>query len=159
MVADSLVSKRGVVKELPPTMFALPKFIAEDSTASDLVDVYWVFVDRLKEEVKLLPLNTLQQMLLERVCTNYIILRWRERKGFGETDGFEHSTAAKDFNSFWLMTHKELNAQLKLNADDFRDNYAQLVREGVQEALADFAPDTQRLVRTAMAKSFAAKGL
>jgi phosphoenolpyruvate carboxylase len=156
-MTDTLSDKKAL--GIPDSMFAVPQCIKDDEAADDLIEIYWVFVARLQDEVKFLPLNTLQQMLLERVVTNYVLIRWRERKGLKSVDGYESAHAAKDANGTWLTTHKELNAQLKLTQDDFRTNYAALVAEAVADSMADFTPEMQPLIRKSLAKHFAAKGL
>lgn len=71
--------------------------------------LYEVLVHRLREEARHLPMNTVQQLLIERIATNYIVLRSKER---GELGGFAHSNVQKDYNAFWLTMTSEFNRML-----------------------------------------------
>ncbi len=71
--------------------------------------LYEVIVHRMREEAKHLPMNTVQQLLIERIAANYIILRSKER---GELGGFNTSGAQKDYNGFWLAMTSEFNKML-----------------------------------------------
>jgi hypothetical protein len=85
--------------------FELPDIITDPKLRS----LYEVLVHRLRLEAKDLPMNTVQQLLIERICYNYIVLRSKER---GDLGGFSHSTVQKDFNSFWLSMTAEFNRLL-----------------------------------------------
>lgn len=71
--------------------------------------LYEVLVHRMREEAKHLPMNTVQQLLIERIAFNYVVLRSKER---GELGGFAHSTVQKDYNTFWLSMTAEFNRLL-----------------------------------------------
>lgn len=85
--------------------FELPD-IVEDTKLRSL---YEVLVYRMRAEARHLPMNTVQQLLIERIAYNYIVLRAKER---GELGGFAHSTVQKDFNTFWLSMTAEFNRML-----------------------------------------------
>lgn len=143
---------------MPDDAFRLPKYIADDVTCGDLVVLFNVIVQRLREEAAHLTLNTIQEMLLERIATNYIILRWRERGILGE-GGFEHSTAAKDANSFWLSMTREFNAQVKVGDAEFRDAYVKQVNEAIAGALEGMHEDVANPLRERFAAAFEKVGL
>jgi hypothetical protein len=71
--------------------------------------LYEVLVARMRQEARHLPMNTVQQLLIERIASNYIYMRLRER---GDLGGFPSSAAHKDFNYFWLSMTQEFNRLL-----------------------------------------------
>jgi hypothetical protein len=94
----------AALDDLDPA-FELPESV-EDARLRGL---YEVLVHRMREEARHLPMNTVQQLLIERICTNYILLRAKER---GDMGGFGSTSVQKDFNSFWLSMTAEFNRML-----------------------------------------------
>lgn len=86
--------------------FDLPESVVADVKLRRL---YEVLVARLRAEAAHLPMNTIQQLLIERIAFNYIVLRAKER---GELGGFAHSSVQKDYNTFWLDMTREFNRML-----------------------------------------------
>lgn len=85
--------------------FELPDVVADPKLRS----LYEVLVARMRDEAKNLPMNTVQQLLIERIAFNYIVLRSKER---GELGGFNNTNVQKDYNSFWLSMTAEFNRLL-----------------------------------------------
>lgn len=85
--------------------FTLPDSVTDPKLRA----LYEVLVARLRQEAEHLPMNTVQQLLIERIAYNYIVLRSKER---GELGGFAHSAIQKDFNTFWLSMTQEFNRML-----------------------------------------------
>jgi len=85
--------------------FELPEEINDPK----LRELYEVLVFRMRNEAKHLPMNTVQQLLIERIAYNYIVLRSKERGSLG---GFNNSNIQKDFNTFWLSMTQEFNRML-----------------------------------------------
>jgi hypothetical protein len=83
--------------------FHLPDII-EDVRLRGL---YEVLVARMRNEAADLPMNTVQQLLIERIAYNYIVLRDKEATG-----GFNTASVQKDFNTFWLSMTQEFNRML-----------------------------------------------
>lgn len=81
----------------------------EEVTDTRLRALYEVLVQRMRNEARNLPMNTVQQLLIERIAYNYIVLRSKER---GELGGFAHANVQKDFNAFWLSMTQEFNRML-----------------------------------------------
>lgn len=157
----------GVLPEIPDSMYSLPRFITEQTADdgetllnSDLVETFNVLLVRLQRELAENGCNTLDYMLMERDLNNYIILKWRERMQTGSIGGFEHTTAAKDFNSFWLGTHKELNSRINAKSpEDIKQGVIELHAKAFEYALAKLdARDAER-VRRVMTSAFAEVGL
>lgn len=82
--------------------FELPATI----TNPRLRELYEVLVFRMRDEAKHLPMNTVQQLLIERICYNYIVMRAKENNELG---GFGSASVQKDFNTFWLSMTAEFN--------------------------------------------------
>ncbi len=85
--------------------FELPE-VVEDPRLRGL---YEVLVHRMRTEAKDMPMNTVQQLLIERIAFNYIVLRSKER---GELGGFATAAVQKDYNTFWLSMTAEFNKLL-----------------------------------------------
>lgn len=85
--------------------FELPDIVEDPK----LRGLYEVLVHRMREEAQHLPMNTIQQLLIERIAYNYIVLRSKER---GELGGFNTASIQKDFNTFWLSMTQEFNRML-----------------------------------------------
>jgi hypothetical protein len=85
--------------------FELPDVIEDTKLRS----LYEVLVSRMRNEAKNLPMNTVQQLLIERIAFNYIVMRSRER---GELGGFATAAIQKDYNTFWLTMTAEFNKML-----------------------------------------------
>lgn len=90
-------------------VFTLPPGLVE---SDELRHMWEVIVSRMRKEAVHLPMNTVQMLLIERIATNYVILREKENMPLGHSQGFAHATVQKDFNTFWLTMTKEFNALL-----------------------------------------------
>lgn len=118
--------------------------------------LYEVLVHRMRNEAKDLPMNTVQQLLIERIAYNYIVMRSRER---GEYGGFATAAAQKDYNTFWLSMTQEFNRMLgkaeTLNGVDrkamLRD-IQQLILQTVNASVSD--PKTRSDLLVNMAAAF-----
>jgi hypothetical protein len=89
--------------------FELPEVISDVK----MRNLYEVIVVRLQKEARNLPMNTVQQLLIERIAYNYIVLRVKER---GELGGFNTTNGQRDFNSFWLSMTQEFNRMVGKNS-------------------------------------------
>ncbi len=85
--------------------FELPAVI----TNPKLRGLYEVLVNRMQGEARHLPMNTVQQLLIERICYHYILMRAKENNELG---GFGSASVQKDFNTFWLGMTSEFNRML-----------------------------------------------
>jgi hypothetical protein len=101
--------------------FELPEAMVANERLRGL---YEVLVARMRNEARNLPMNTVQQLLIERIATNYIVLKAREA---GEGGGFTTTAGQKDYNTFWLSMTQEFNRML--GRADAKDDRAALLRE------------------------------
>ncbi len=110
--------------------FELPDVITDPK----LRGLYEVLVARLRDEARHLPMNTVQQLLIERIAYNYIVLRSKER---GELGGFQQSSAQKDYNSFWLSMTAEFNRLLGKTEAPMAGNERKALLKDVQKLIIE----------------------
>lgn len=132
--------------------FELPDFVEDEK----LRGLYEVLVYRMRKEARNLPMNTVQQLLIERIAFNYIIMRLRER---GEMGGFATANASKDFNAFWLSMTQEFNRMLgksdSMGGNERREllkDIQQLILQTVNASVND--PKTRSDLLVNMAAAF-----
>lgn len=138
---------------------ALPPLISGDPACSDLVQMHYMMAQQLQAEIEHLPLTTLQLILLERTLTNYITIRWRERKALGSEGAFEHTQASFQSQNFWLTCHRELNAQLRLQDRDYKMSYDRKVTTAIKKGLEGVPDDVATAVKESLSQEFAAANL
>lgn len=135
-----LLRKTAPVESLDG-LFTLPSFI-EDTT---LREAYEIIVARMRRECAHIAMNTIQQLLIERIAMNYIVLKYRESRPLGDDEGFTHAGVLKDWNTFWLKMTDEFNAlMLKYRKSDADDIMA-LVKLSVEEILGTIPPEYSAL--------------
>lgn len=105
--------------------------LPENVTDNRMRNLYEVLVARMRHEAADLPMNTVQQLLIERIAYNYIIMREREN---GANGGFGTSNAQKDFNTFWLSMTQEFNRML-CKAETMNGNERKALLKQVQQVI------------------------
>lgn len=143
--------------ELPDSLYTLPDFV----TNSDLRELYEVIIARMREEVAHVKLNTIQQLLVERIAYNYIVLRWREvQTSKNLTAGFEHSKYAKDYNTFWLDMTREFNRLVKGDDEDStKRELVDKIGQAISSAFDGLHPDVANPLKVRLAEAFQTVGL
>lgn len=86
--------------------FTLPQHIAEAEDGA-YFDLYTELVTRLRREAQGVPMTTNMWLLLERIATKYVILKFRE-----DTDFHWVGSGEKDFGAQLLENQKEFNRVL-----------------------------------------------
>jgi hypothetical protein len=109
--------------------FTIPDWL--DNAA--LREVYEVIVARMRTEAAHIPMNTVQQLLIERIAFNYIVMKFRESRPLGDEQGFQHAGVIKDWNTFWLASTREF-ADLLVK---FRPSDKQAILNQVQSAISE----------------------
>jgi hypothetical protein len=142
--------------EAPPDdlarAFRLPDWVIADP---ELVALHTAIVRRLRTEAHGMPMNTVQQLLLERIAFNYIVLKHKE-----ETDGFTTPTQQKDFTQWWLAMTQEFNKLLMANQDRMREAMLAQVQDIVKGVIGTVADaDERRRLRRELSERFAAADL
>jgi hypothetical protein len=132
--------------------FTLPEHIEDEKMRA----LYEVLIFRMRKEAADLPMNTVQQLLIERIAYNYIVMRQKER---GDLGGFNSTAVQKDFNTFWLSMTQEFNRMLvkaeTLNGHERKSLLREvqtLILQSVNEAVTD--PRTRSNLLTQMATAF-----
>lgn len=132
--------------------FRLPSFIQEDR---ELADLFETTVTRLRSEAAGLPMNTVQLMLMERIATFYVTIKWRE-----DNNQWAGVSQQKDFNAYWLSLTSEFNTILQKNDDSLRQALLLEIQSAVMDAIKTIKdPDDRRATTRALAESFAAIGV
>ena len=130
--------------------YRLPDVIAADE---ELQALYDTLVQRLRTEALGLPLTTAQYLLIERIATKYVIIRYREQTGWLGVN------AEKETNQQWLDLLKEWNRVLASSQEQMRAALLEQVQKITLEAvtLIKDAEDRQN-VRRHYQEKFAALG-
>jgi hypothetical protein len=156
-LSTELTRRTGGVESLDG-FFTLPAWV----TRRELREGYEAIVSRMRRECMHVPMNTVQQLLIERIAFNYIILKQREAARMGTERGFADPDAIKDFNTFWLkMTAEFNNLLVKFKPSDKEAVMAQ-VRGAVEEIMATLPPEHHELRNELMyrfVKTFERAGL
>jgi hypothetical protein len=85
-------------------------YMPEDMYDADLRfhHMYEVIKTRLQREAVGLPLGTIQELLLERIASMYVTVKYREA-----TDGFKHASEQRELNSYLMSLFQEWNKVLR----------------------------------------------
>jgi hypothetical protein len=131
--------------------FRLPGFIQQDD---ELVALYKEIVARLRREASGMPMNTLQQLLIERQASFYVQIKYKEN-----TETFSPNQQ-KEFNSYWLDLNKEFARQLAQSEDKLRQAMIEQIASMTQDVVA-LIPDDElrRLIRRKLSEGFAEIGV
>lgn len=91
-----------------------------------------------------MPMHTVQEFLLERIATKYVIMKYRER-----TDSWRGVSSERDFSSHWLDLVKEWDKVLASSQEKLRDailaEVEGIVIEGIQQVPDDNIRKSLRL--------------
>lgn len=131
-------------------VFTLPDAIDDPR----LREMYEIIVARLRREAEHAEMTTVQQLLIERIAYNYVVLRWHEANST-----FSHTTAQKEFNSFWLSMTQEFNKQLRSTDSEFRRALLAQVAEVIKDTLQQYAPETAAVILPKLAVAFDQMGI
>lgn len=146
--------------------FRLPAALADDP---ELVEMHREWVNKLRAESAGLPMHTVQEFLLERIATGYVMLRHREihTPDLLEVDDPVVRTRLrvtaerndKDATDQWLSMVKEWNKVLSSGHEQLRE---QVLRESEQIALDALSlvedKDTRQKLRLHFKERYAAIG-
>lgn len=123
---------------LPDDLAALDCiFELSDGVTSDAGQrqMYEILVARLQREARHLQMNTVMQLLIERIATNYVVIKVKEAVGIGREGGFTSTSAQEKFNAFWLSMVREFNGQLKEASRNQREIFLAEVLENIRTVL------------------------
>lgn len=146
----TIVSPEGNLPDLGPA-FRLPEAVAADP---DLVELYVQTVNRMRQESRGIPMHTVQEFLLERIATQYVLIRYREIHNDWVGLGV---TASRDANQQWLDLVKEWNKVLASGHEKLRDAVLQEVQQAVLDGIALVrAEEDRKALRLHFQERFAA---
>jgi len=137
-------------------IFDLPEAITKDPK---LVEAYNVIVNRLKRESQHVKMNTVQLLLIERIANNYIGLKSKERHAIGDVGGFAHTTAQKDFNTFWLGMTQQFQRSLEKSVGGEREAALVEALSIIRGVLAKESPQVRNRLMGQLADAFETQGL
>ena len=137
--------------------FDLPDTITDPK----LRGLYEVLVARMRDEAKHLPMNTVQQLLIERIAYNYIVMRHKER---GDLGGFGSTNVQKDFNTFWLTMTAEFNKMLSKGPEPMVGSERKVLLREIQQIVVNTVstvvdPKTRGVLLETMAANFEKAGI
>lgn len=119
-----------------------------------MVSMYHRWIRALTAEARGLPMHTVQEFLLERIATKYVIMKYRERNN--EWLGVR---TENDFTAQWLDLVKEWNKVLSSGQDKLRDAVLEEVQGIALESLQMIRDeDDRKRVRLHYKERFAALG-
>ena len=127
--------------------FRLPLILQDDPM---YVGIYNDMMERLQREASGVPMTTLQKLLMERITSLYVTIRWRE-----DNDTWRGVSQQKEFNTYWLDLTKEFNRLLTNNEDQLRDELLRQVQQVVNDAVGQIPDDKiKQNVRKRLATGF-----
>jgi hypothetical protein len=131
--------------------FRLPRYIQEDTELNDLFDS---MVLRLRREALGIPMNSVQTLLMERIASMYVIIKYRE-----DHDNWAGASQQKDFNDYWLKCTVEFNRILTANDDKLRQAMLLEIQKVVMDSLKTISdPEERRRVMRDLSGSLANAG-
>jgi len=122
-------------------------------TDPEYVTLYRNVVARLRTEAAGLPMGTVQTLLLERIASSYVIMKFRE------DHALMTPTQSKEANQQWLAATAQFNTMLAAHEDKLREAMMLDLQGVVNEAIQTIEDDeTRRTIKRTLAEGFAAKG-
>lgn len=125
--------------KLPKKFWDLPQFAGKDH----LKDLHVMVVDRLQQEAP--DADTLELMMMERVCFLYIFMRAEETK-----DDLTFDRTYGDMMRLWVNMASDLRKQ-RLRAEELQGLRMSIVTEvsrALKEALKDVDPEVSKVVQS-----------
>lgn len=115
--------------------FLLPPHVAADE---GLLALHTEMVTRLRREAQGLPMNTLQQILIERIAGLYTQIKFKE-----EHQSFS-ANQQREFNTYFLDLTKEFNRLLQASDDKLREAMLNDIEKVFLEAVDLIQDDNNR---------------
>lgn len=116
----------------------------------ELADLHQQIVQRMRREAAGLPMNTVQQLLMERIATSYVQAKMREETGVLTMKDI------KDQNAAWLAMTQEFNKLLQSGQDKLREALFAEIQTIILNATEEITdPESLRNFRRRLAGDFA----
>ena len=131
--------------------FGLPQAVVDEFP--DLGALYTSMVANMRAEAFGIPMHSVQVLLIERIATKYILIKYRERKGWVGIN------AEKDANAQWMDAVKEWNRLLAQGHEQMRERLLEQIEKIAQNGV-NLIPDkeTRQKVRNYFQEQFAGMG-
>lgn len=140
------------LQELGDLAIRLPAEVAADPR---YVALYQEWLEKLRAEAVGIPMHTVQQFLLERIASGYVVIRYRENE-----DTWATPTMARGANAHWLDLVKEWNKVLAANQELQRDAVARAAEQAALDSLSMIEdPELRGRLRQHFKERFSAIGL
>lgn len=134
--------------------FSLPAGVKDDPELSAL---HRQIIEQLRSESMGIPMHTVQELMLERIATEYVLIKWREQSEGWVGLGIGAEDKAK---THWKNLVSEWNKVLASGQETLRNALVQEVTKISMEALELIEDDESRkAVRLRLIERFAAIGL
>lgn len=135
---DDFNRMMGIGEDSLEAAFELPAFVTEHPA---LVQLHGAICRRLRKEAEGVPMDTIQELLLERIAFNYIVMKARERGVLS----LGSERAQKDFQTFWLAMTNQFSKNLqKATAAEDRARTLREVRDIVIDTLSQVEDKTTK---------------
>lgn len=135
----------------PPAPGLERAFRLPEDWDGELAELHQEIVSRMRREAQGIAMNTVQQLLMERIATSYIQAKLREESGLLTMKDI------KDQNAAWLAMTQEFNKLLQASQDKLREALFAEVQKIIMEATEEITdPESLRNFRRRLAGDFAA---
>jgi len=143
------------VDKLEPA-FALPKYIADDEEHGELLaGIHAEVVERLRREAAGLPMDTVQQLLIERIAHIYIQIKHHEAMG-----KWDSVNQQKELNNYFATITTEFSRLLAAHEDKLREALFEEISGVVNDAINGIQDeDTRKALRLKVKEGLAAINL
>lgn len=143
----TISSETPLATDVFSSAFELPDAISDQI----LRDLHTHMVEDLRQQVSGLPMNTLQQILIERLASVYIQIKWREN-----TNGWVGVNQQKEMNAYFLSLEQEFRKILIESDAMVKTVLVANIQNIVSETLKLVTNDEERrAVRRELAEKFA----
>lgn len=127
-MADSQVSRTSSKDRI----FARPQDLPED-----WYRLWESLITDMRREAQALPMNTMMSLLMERIATNYVLVKRYENRPARELDWEQH----RQLQKLWLTFLTEFSTQLHRNSQTPEQRFVAEFKAAITGALRTVGPD------------------
>jgi len=153
-MSDSPLDAAPVDKLAPA--FELPAYIGEHPDFGErLRGIHDEVVERLRREAMGLPMDTVQQLLIERIALIYIQIRYHEY-----ANKWDSVNQQKELNNYWATITTEFSRLLANHEDKLREALFEEISGVVNDAIKGIEDEeTRKALRLKVKEGLAAINL
>lgn len=135
----------------PPVDGLEEAFRLPDNLEDEFGSLHQEILTRMRREAAGIAMNTVQQLLMERIATTYVQAKQREATGALTLKDI------KDQNASWLAMTQEFNKLLQASQDKLREALFAEIQKIIGDAMDEITDETSlRNFRRRLAGDFAA---